>query len=335
MNKVKIISKGWKGYSSTLGGIQFKDGISVEALPRAVIDRLAACVQIVEVDEDDNEFATGSAHRLVANQKERAPVAKPMMRMTEAERLDERRLDLLRQDKPEAIFTGEELEKIVAEKGLKGLREVSDRWGVKHRNISTLIELILRAQNDYLGKRKEKLQKISDRASLAIQDAKKAEDERQRLVREKQAKEDAENSVMSGSDSFAKEFKVGEIVISIDAVVEAAWKRSGASLTGWNRSDQITRDRAIKAELIAIGERFKLEVVPLGEEVAEPDLGDETTEELPDEDKGSGEGTDTSTKTVPDAEPVGPDAEKLLQTAGLSALNANLGTITPAQPESE
>ena len=62
---VKITAAGWDGFSGDLCGQQFADSVSSEALPQSVIDRIAAIVPCVIVNEKGKEEPTGQAHRMV------------------------------------------------------------------------------------------------------------------------------------------------------------------------------------------------------------------------------------------------------------------------------
>ena len=56
---VKVVATGWAGFSGNLGGHQFKDGISVDPLPVRQIDRIAALVKCVFINEQGKEEPAG------------------------------------------------------------------------------------------------------------------------------------------------------------------------------------------------------------------------------------------------------------------------------------
>lgn len=158
MKKLKVASPTWLGYTGPLGNVAFVDGVSVDFLPRVVRDRLSASMEFVEIDEEGNEAAAGVAHRLVDESAARAPVIEPMERQSDEDKKSENVKAVLEGVKNAEVNTREELEEIAAKGGIKALREVADRWGVKHRSIPVLIEMILGAQDSFVAARNKKLE---------------------------------------------------------------------------------------------------------------------------------------------------------------------------------
>lgn len=157
MMKLKVATKRMAGYTGVLGLCRFTDGVSDDYLPRHIRDRMAASMEFLEVDADGNEQPAGAQHRVIREYKERAPKVVNLTRQTEAEKSAEIAAAVVATAKVLTLETRETLEKIAESKGIKGLREIGNKWGVKHRSIPTLIEMILDAQEKSVAARDKKL----------------------------------------------------------------------------------------------------------------------------------------------------------------------------------
>lgn len=162
MKKLKVATKRMAGYTGVLGPVRFKDGVSEEFLPRHIRDRMAASMEFLEVDADGNELPAGAQHRLLRESKERAPKLEPLKRQTDEEKAAEIAAAAVMTAKVPVLETRQSLEAIASKDGIKGLREIGRKWGVKHRSIPTLIEMILDAQEKSVAARNKKL---ADRAA--------------------------------------------------------------------------------------------------------------------------------------------------------------------------
>lgn len=178
MKKVRLLAKGMEKFSSYLGTVQFVDGVSVDAVSQAEINRLGALTAIEVFDEDTGEAEQGGAGAdAVKFRTMGAPINQHFER-DEAEapkeevipapvKIEEAALPVADEDKaqdeldallaetssepdgetePVRLYTKEELEAIADEKGIAGLREISDPMGVKDNSIVGLIKEILQAQ---------------------------------------------------------------------------------------------------------------------------------------------------------------------------------------------
>jgi hypothetical protein len=157
MKKLKVVTTRMAGYTGVLGPVRFKDGVSEEYLPRHIRDRMAAAMELIEVDQDGNEQPAGAQHRLLREYKERAPKLEPLVRQTDAEKTLELTKAALNATKVPTLETRDGLEKIAEKGGIKALREIGVKWNVKHRSIPTLIEMILDAQEKGIAARNKKL----------------------------------------------------------------------------------------------------------------------------------------------------------------------------------
>lgn len=172
MMKLKVATRRMAGYTGVLGLVRFTDGVSDEFLPRHIRDRMAASMEFLEVDAAGNEQPAGAQHRVIREYKERAPKVESLARQTEAEKAAEIAKNAVITSKVPTLETRESLEKIAGEKGIKGLREIGSKWGVKHRSIPTLIEMILDAQEKSVAARNKKLEaKAADEAAKLAETA--------------------------------------------------------------------------------------------------------------------------------------------------------------------
>lgn len=156
---LKCRAKAWLGFTGELGGYQFEDGVSVDALPRPIRDRLAAAFEFDEIDVFGKESPAGVAHRLVTTAADRQPVIEPSVRQTDAEKLEEDARAAKDSKAPDVeIYTREQLEEIAGKGGIKAVREIAEPWQVKHRNIIELINLILARQTHFVEARQKRLE---------------------------------------------------------------------------------------------------------------------------------------------------------------------------------
>lgn len=300
MNYLKIVSKGWAGYTGQLNMISFENGISTEPVVQVIADRIAAAVQVVAVDADGNELpdvAVGIQARLVSEASARAERTAELVRQTEAEKKKEAKLDASKRVKApiERIYTTAELEEIADKGGIKALREIADGWGVKSRSIPTLIGLILREQQEF------------ERARLnAIRNAGK--DNRRHTLpgEEVRSEEKVEEAVpeVAGVEGMADSYFAGAIEIPAATILTRALELAGMTLTGWNKMPEAKREPYVREAMSGIAAHYSVELTTKA-----PEADDQASSNL------------SGSKSEPDAEHV-PATE--LDTEGLSAANANL-----------
>ena len=158
--KVKITAAGWSSFTGDFCNMQFKDGVSVDALPRLIIDRVAAIIQCELIDDAGAEVGqAGPTARLVGLTDVTVPILEPLRVMTEAEAEAERQQGIaaaLSAPSNVALYTQDQLEIIAGKEGIGGLRAISDKWRVKGRSINQVIFEILRAQSEFKARVKEK-----------------------------------------------------------------------------------------------------------------------------------------------------------------------------------
>jgi hypothetical protein len=294
MKHLKITQKGWAGYSSAIGGVPFKDGISEHPVPRYIADRISSGISMVEINEDGSETPAGVAHRLVSEARERAPVAKPLERATEEELKDEAALDAIRASKApvDTFYTGEELEAIVDAKGIKGLREIADRWEVRHRSIPTLIGLVLKAQTKHLEERNLRLQKIADRQDEAVKEAAIADLAKREEEAAAQAEADRIASTLLGSSILASSYTAGEVTLSLGDIVAEAHKRTGLTVTGWNKLDDAKRESLLSEQMEIFAAHYGCDLVAVAQTPADEPKEDEKAQDQNEEPASLGAGID-------------------------------------------
>ncbi|AGC36048.1 hypothetical protein B7L88_gp004 [Rhizobium phage RHEph10] len=271
MNYLKIVSKGWQGYTGQLNIISFKNGVSTEPVPPRIADRIAASVQVVECDAKGKAakvpVRVGVQHRLITETAARAAIATSLETQTDADKSMEAKLDAARSltAPVETLFTRPELEKIADDSGMKGLRDIGDKWTVKGRGIPELIEKILVAQSKFLQLRNQKMDQAGGSVLKATTLA-TAEEEATVAVDETPA--------VAGYEGLPAEYHVGDVVVPGVTLIEFALKNSGKSLTGWNALRDSERKTLIDQEVAALEEHYgaKLEPVVVGDAPADETL---------------------------------------------------------------
>lgn len=141
---IKIKSPGWDSYTGELGMAHFVNGVSVESISTREAYSIGSILNVVEIDEHGNEGNPVShAFDLVRQTQVTAPVTPPRKRLSDL--LAEQAAAEAEKPTPVAgkVYTQEELEKIAADKGIAGLREIADPLKIKGTAIRTLIAEIL------------------------------------------------------------------------------------------------------------------------------------------------------------------------------------------------
>lgn len=159
MKYLRLIQKGYEGYTGPIGSYEFANGVSVSQLVRPDRDRIAAAFECSEFETaGGSENLAGVAHRLVAESKAMSEAHEPLARQTDDEKEIENASAALAGEPMRQIFTREDLEAVADKKGLAALREVAKPWDVKHRSIPALISLVLTAQQVWVETRAKALE---------------------------------------------------------------------------------------------------------------------------------------------------------------------------------
>ena len=158
---LRVIHKGYEGFTGFLGRYEFVDGISIEKLTRNERDRMAAGHTYMEINEDGSEEPAGIAHRMISTRARPAEVETPLERRSEKDKRDETIRNILGAENRPDVKSRKQLEDIADKSGIAGLREIGDAWEVRERSIPALIEKILGAQELFLESRNLKIQRAT------------------------------------------------------------------------------------------------------------------------------------------------------------------------------
>lgn len=131
--RLRIIERGWKGFTGFFGGVEFKDEISVEAVDPMIAARLGSLIRIEAVDAGQQAGSAANMER-----------AKDMQAEVVAERP---RGSTESQGQPTPVektpaYTREQLEQIADQHGISGLRTIAEPLGIRGRSINELIDAI-------------------------------------------------------------------------------------------------------------------------------------------------------------------------------------------------
>jgi hypothetical protein len=122
--KIKIVMPGWAGFTGYLGMTEFADGVSVHDVGKIEAQRLASCVSIETMDGHN----PSAAQEIIDSRS----VALPLATTPAAEKPDESAVMAM-------TYTPAELGEIADKGGIKAIREIADKFGVKGKSISEII----------------------------------------------------------------------------------------------------------------------------------------------------------------------------------------------------
>lgn len=138
--RVRIVEKNMVTYSGPIGGVEFKDGVSVRSIDYPTAQRIGACIAIVDADaKDSNDLITPAAASL-------------RDRNINVNNADVQAFDngtIFNPERYDSIVfhTQEELEEIADKGGLPQILALAQRWGRKGRTIPACIAAILQEQD--------------------------------------------------------------------------------------------------------------------------------------------------------------------------------------------
>lgn len=160
--KVKIIEKGYAGFTGHLGRIDFEDSVSVGEIDMREALMLGGYVRLVEVDEAGNELGPVShAAELARTRNLSTSVVIPLDRgdpnepSPDAAEQNGQKVETapdpmpvpeLTPEEAARVWTRDELEAVADKDGIKGLRDIATPMGVRNTSIPGLIDEILAAQ---------------------------------------------------------------------------------------------------------------------------------------------------------------------------------------------
>jgi hypothetical protein len=133
--KIRLIEPGWENLTGQFGAHEFVDGVSVEDLSKADATHLANIIRVENVDTGANP---SDSQKVLDHYNDVAPVeAVPVKAEPPAAVVIDK------------VYTGAELEALADEQGIKGLREIADKWGIKATSIAKLIAEMIAFQKDH------------------------------------------------------------------------------------------------------------------------------------------------------------------------------------------
>ncbi|PZR92257.1 MAG: hypothetical protein DI537_13805 [Stutzerimonas stutzeri] len=270
---LKVASPNRLGYTGVLGRVMFKDGVSTEMVPQMIRDRMAAAMPFIEIDADGNEEPAGTLHRMRGGVTQRM-LPSALERQSEADKEREKAADELRRFPTSKLETLESLQEIADKKGIAGVREIADRWGVKHRSINALIAMILDEQKKAIGqvvpvaetKAPETVPPATPEPELPLLDP-TSEAMVEKIADALDKASDALDSIadaaatgnmsaalsadetLLGSSLFAATYEIKGETVQLGELVAAAQKTSGSTSEEWNALAQEDRDDLIRIEL--------------------------------------------------------------------------------------
>lgn len=132
---IKLVEKGYEHFTGDIGGILFVDGVSEESLSNIEVNRIGAAMRIESIEGNQLGITAQLAEMGsvgITDESDKRPMQEPT-REAKVHVLDE-------EGKP---YTKESLEQIADRKGIAGLREVAEKFGVKGVSIAGIISQIL------------------------------------------------------------------------------------------------------------------------------------------------------------------------------------------------
>lgn len=142
---LRIIQQGWEAYTGPLYGITFENGVSVDGYSAIQAAQVAGTVQAEEVIGDKTH--NPSVSQEILNWKNRA-LDQDMVRQASTGELVKSQ-DLKTDLTPVKIaYSRAQLEAIADEKGIAGIREITDPLNIKSTSIGKLIEEVLKLSSD-------------------------------------------------------------------------------------------------------------------------------------------------------------------------------------------
>ena len=152
--KIRLKEKGFESFTGFMGEVEFKDGVSVEDVPRMFADRIAAAMRTETVDGKE----IGELARLRENKDMPAPDVISQQTKRDQEEAKEAKEEAKEEPKGDIVeewtmpemtwYTKEELGAIADEKGIEGLREIAEPLGVKGRAIIEIINGVVKKQEE-------------------------------------------------------------------------------------------------------------------------------------------------------------------------------------------
>ncbi|MBE0438044.1 MAG: hypothetical protein IBX56_19875 [Methylomicrobium sp.] len=127
MSKIRITQPGMETYTGFLSDIEFEDGVSLEDVTKMQAQRIAGAISMMMEEDGLDPSAAAELTRFKLSQTQ--PEFKPGEEVVALKRVFD--------------FTEEALMDIADKKGIAGLREFAEPYGVKSNSIMGLIDALL------------------------------------------------------------------------------------------------------------------------------------------------------------------------------------------------
>jgi hypothetical protein len=224
--KLKITEPGWINFSGNFGGIEFVDNVSVRDVTELEAFRLANLVRIENLEDGKNPSSSQQALDSIC--------------MSMAVGMDDPKNPVGNETSAQpTLYTLAQLEAIADEKGIKGIREISDPMDIKSTSIKSLIDGILNKQTPPVAVQAPAAVEASAVADAPAADAPAAD-----------APAEAVPQGLMGSSiqPAAFEFATG-VTTPLGDVVREAFKLSGMTVEEWNAAEPVHREQLIGDEV--------------------------------------------------------------------------------------
>lgn len=148
--KIKIDVIGWDAFTGNLGTVPFENGVSTRDVTQLEMNRLGANLKIVSLDTDLQVGISTLKNGHVEAPIMAEPIRTAELTLPEKEVVEETVVEKIETEKENDTpkITKEDLEVIADKAGIKGIREIANKFDVKGVQISQLIEGILAAQGN-------------------------------------------------------------------------------------------------------------------------------------------------------------------------------------------
>ena len=134
MTIIKIDVPGYESFDGSLGTLEFKGGVSVRGATEMEIRRIGANIRIVKVEDNEQ---IGPATIMVDTRHVSAVVEVALQREPE---------EPAKEETVDGEYTEEQLIEAGEKGGIKAIRAIADKFGIKGVSISDMIAKILEAQ---------------------------------------------------------------------------------------------------------------------------------------------------------------------------------------------
>jgi hypothetical protein len=229
---LKITQKGFESYNGPLSVYEFKDGVSVEPIPRHDRDRIAATMSCIEIAENGKEVTAGVAERLVVDAADRAPKPEKLkVQSVDDKVLEEKSRAEATVGDVKNVYTEAELDTIIEDGGIAALREVANIWGAKNRSIPTLRQMVLDLQEEYVAKEGARVGKAKAAVEKIVRDTAEANDADEKIV-EQEVEDDEVLAAAASGDMAAALNDEGRIDLEQRADAEAEAAREALVVEG-------------------------------------------------------------------------------------------------------